>query len=98
MNHEDDGRYEPTRFAWVYDGLLVAGTLSDWAKQWEGDYYAGDVPPPLRLITWDGSDQGARHWMVSISCGEPTQDDYIPYMITVPGLHDIVIVTVDGRH
>ena len=97
MNHEDDGRYDPTRFAWVYDGLLVAGTLSDWAKAWEQDQYCGDAPPPTRVITWDGSMQDAQHHHIVVRRGETTEDDYIPYAITVPGLQDIVIVTIDGR-
>lgn len=98
MNFDKDDISEPTRFAWIYDGLLVAGTLSDWARAWEADYYAGDEPPPARVLTWDGSDQGARYWRVNVVRGETTEDDYIPYRITVPGLQDFVPVTIDGRN
>jgi hypothetical protein len=41
--------------------------------------------------------QGARYREVEIIRGEVTEDDYIPYTITVPGLHDVVSVSIDGR-
>jgi hypothetical protein len=92
-----DESFEPTRFAWIRDGLLVAGDLNDWAKMWEGDYYAGEHDLTQTLLTWDGSVQGARYHQVEVRREGMTEDDDIPYTITVPGLHDIAIVTIDGR-
>ena len=90
---------EPTRFAFFRDGLLVAGTLADWAKMWEGDYYAGDVDLATKMWTWDdGEKSDPVERKVKVEQGIPTENDYIPYVITVPGLHDKVTVSIDGRN
>lgn len=87
---------EPTRYAWMRDGLLVAGTLHDWAKMWEGDYYAGDIDLSQSLLTWDGEGAPAVR-VVRVTRGAPDGDDWIPYRIEVPGVDERVSVRVDGR-
>lgn len=89
---------EPTRFAWVRDGLLVTGTLTDWAKMWEGDYYAGENDLTTALLTWSGgeADIPVIH-RVTVERWAPTENDYIPYAFSVPGLPDRVSVSIDGR-
>lgn len=54
MNDDENETSEPTRFAWIRDGLLIAGTLADWARMWEGDYYSGDLDLTRTLITVPG--------------------------------------------
>lgn len=88
---------EPTRFAWVRDGEMVAGTLADWARMWEGDYYACDADLSGELLTWDGKNEPVTHF-VKVTRGATTEDDYIPYTITVDGLPDVVSVSIDGRN
>lgn len=94
----DDTTEEPTRFAWIRDGLLVAGTLQDWVKMWEGDYYAGENDLTHNLITWEGDDATPPQFhTVQVSRGKQQENDWIPYVIDVPGLHDVVHVQIDGR-
>ena len=88
--------HEPTRFAWMRDGLLVAGTLGDYAKMWESDHYAGDNDLTTRVLTWDGEGTPAIH-NVRVKRGEMNEFDYIPYTISVPATGDSAIVNVDGR-
>jgi hypothetical protein len=88
---------EPQRYAWMRDGLLVAGTLQDYAKMWEGDYYAGDHDLTTQLLTWDGEGLPQTH-RVEIKRGEMCENDWIPYFISVPSIeHETVRVSVDGR-
>lgn len=98
MNHEDDGKYEPTRFAFFRDGDLVAGDLSDWAKMWEGDYYAGDTDLSTRVWVWKDASADPCEFRISVERQGVREDDWIPHMITIPGLHDVVVVSVDGRN
>lgn len=96
--HEDDGSGEPTRFAWFRDGEMIAGTLSDWVKMWEGDYYAGENDLSSTLLTWDGEPGTARYHKVAVARGAVTEDDFIPHTFTVSGLHDVVSCSIDGRN
>ena len=92
------GQNEPTRFAWICDGLLIAGTLNDWAKMWEGDYYAGESDFNTTLITWGGDENTPPQFhKIVVKRGGLTDDDMIPYLFTVPGLHDVAHVSIDGR-
>ncbi len=96
MDHTEPGTHEPTRFAWMRDGLLVTGILKQWAGMWEGDYYAGDQSLTRTVLTWDGENEPVVHW-VSVEKGEPMENDYIPYTFTLPGLHDHVRLLIKGR-
>lgn len=94
---EKPGESEPTRFAWIRDGLLVAGTLSDWAKMWEGDYYAGDNGLTATLITWDGDENTTPQFhKVDVKQAGVDEDETVKYVFTVPGLHDQVVKLIDG--
>jgi hypothetical protein len=86
---------EPTRFAWFRDGLLVAGTLTDWAKMWEGDYYAGEDDLSRVLWTAENADADMAKHHVSVEWGKKSEEHYTPVTMTVPGFHDTVIVSVD---
>ena len=46
--------------------------------------------------TGEASDPVERR--VKVEQGIPPETDYIPYVITVPGLHDKVTVSIDGRN
>lgn len=85
---------EPKRYAWIRDGLLVAGTLRDYAKMWEGDYYAGDSDLTRELLAWDGVKPPTVH-AVRIQRREMTESDYLPYEFTVNG--ETAFVQIDGR-
>ena len=99
MNHEDDGKYEPTRFAFFRDGELVAGTLGQWANMWEGDYYAGDTDLSTKIWTWDnGVDSDPVERRITEHRGNLDEDYMIPCLFTIPGLHDVASVSIDGRN
>lgn len=94
MNEE----HEPTRFVWFRDSELVAGTLAQWARMWEGDYYAGEYDLSTKVWTWDdgeASDPVERR--VKVEQGAMRENYWIPYTITVPGLPDTARVDIDGR-
>lgn len=85
---------EPKRYAWMRDGLLVAGTLQNWTHMWEGDHYAGDNDLSPELLYWDGKETPAIH-LVYIKRGETTENEYIPYEIHCNG--ELAHVFIDGR-
>lgn len=86
---------EPTRFAFVYDGLLVAGDLTKWAKLWEMDQYAGDCPPPVDVTIW-GGDPAVPPTLhrIEVTRGTTDEDGRVPHRIALPGFHDVVTVSV----
>lgn len=95
---EHDGTGDPTRFVWMRDGLLNAGTLDDWARMWEGDYYASEDGLTRCLLSWDGEPHTAVYHGVTITRGIRTENDYVSYTFTVPGLPDKAVVWIDGRN
>jgi hypothetical protein len=95
---DSESTAESTRFAFFRDGELVAGTLQQWARMWEGDYYAGDQDLTRKVWTWDKGEASAPvERCIMVQQGRPTEDDMVPYLFTVPGLHDVASVTIDGR-
>lgn len=90
MNEEK----EPTRYAWVMEGDLVAGTLQDFAKQWEHFHYSGIGYPGDVVLTWDGLGEPVQH-QVERAAGAADENDYLPYTLSVNG--ESVTVSIDGR-
>lgn len=87
---------EPVQYAFIRDGLLIAGTLGDWARLWEGDYYAGEDDLSKDLLTWDGVGDPVRH-IVRVTWESMNSDYKIPYTITVPSTDETVYVLIHGE-
>jgi hypothetical protein len=85
---------EPKRYAWMRDGLLVAGTLREYAQMWEGDYYSGDNDLTKELVFWDGKGR-PEILLVYVKRHGMTDDDYIQYEISCNG--ESVHFSIDGR-
>lgn len=92
-----DGTREPSRFAWFRDGDLVAGTLDQWARLWEGDFYAGDHGLTTRLWWIKDDESVPQEVFVVQEIGKPDEDDHIRHTFTVTGLPDRAVITIDGR-
>lgn len=85
---------EPKRYAWMRDGELIAGTLAQYARMWEGDYYGGDRDLATRILIWDGEGDPIVHDVV-IKQSHTDEDDYMYYTFTVND--ETASVRIDGR-
>lgn len=86
---------EPVRYAWLEDGQLVSGPLQRYARSWEMAYYSNNTCPTATVLTWDGEGEPVRH-RVGVTKGQPNENDYIPYEISVGD--DTILVSIDGRN
>lgn len=86
-----------TRFGWYRDSRFVAGTIADWARMWEGDYYAGDHGLERTLLTWGGQGTVPELHEVETVRRRMDEDDRVYWTIIVQGLPDMAYVTIDGR-
>lgn len=86
----------PTLFIWVCEGQPCVGTLADWVKQWEHDYYSGDQSLSAKLLTWDGKGVPMVHF-VRADTGVVDEEDKIPCRFTVSGAPDKALIFIDGR-
>lgn len=91
----------PTQFVWHHaelgdDGMVGVGTLADWARMWERDYYAGGDGLTRLLLTWDGADKVQYH-LVEVKYVGKDENDWMKYHITASHCNDEAWVTIDGR-
>lgn len=90
-------RADLTRFGWHRDSQFVAGTIADWAKMWEGDYYAGDHGLARKVLVWEDENATPEIHKVETVRRRMDEDHQVYWEITVPGLPDMAYVTIDGR-
>lgn len=85
-----------TRFGWHRDSQFIAGTIADWAKMWQGDYYAGDHGLARKVLVWEDGNATPQIHEVDTVRRYKDEDDQVYWMITVQGLPDVAYVTIDG--
>jgi hypothetical protein len=90
---ENDGQ---KLFVFTVNGNPMAGPLSVYAKLWEHNYYFGDADLSETVLTWDNTSDPIT-WPVKVIRHAMTEDDRIPYDISVKGFQESVTVLIDGR-
>ncbi len=94
--YETDKNEEPSRFTWFRDGEPVTGTLEQWARMWEGDYYAGEQDLSRVLLYWDSPEAEPVKHLVEVE-RYPVDEEYkIRHKFTVPGRHDVSWIFIHG--
>jgi hypothetical protein len=95
MTELDDGEPLPTRYAYHYDGILITGTLEDYAHAWEASQYNG-LHVSSTIVSWEVGEDPITHGVRALRTHKD-ENDYIHYEITALGNGEKTYVTVDGR-
>lgn len=79
---------EPERYAFMVEGVMVSGTLEDYARHWEKTHYSGDHLSPT-VLSWHGT-----HHTVRVAKTDQ-HNDYMQYLLTAN--NESAHASIDGR-